>query len=348
MSGRMEKKNIAWINYLKAISIISVYTVHCSLYYGQGIGVCGHLLHPFYVNTFFFVSGYLLLRKQLSEPLIKQSAGEYLCNGGNDLLSNILFRIAIPSVLFSFIEFLPAIAIRGEKFSMAEMLYKTIGGGTYWFTSALVVAQLLFFLLLLTRKRNVWFYSAIGIGIGLMATYLITHDLWIGGRNYWAYKQGLISTMFLAMGGLYWRYERQINKVLRWYVIMPLLAVYIYIVGWHYGSVGCVISTFRLNGLGLLMSTIIVFLLPRMLRDLKPIEAITYIGKHSICFYFMSGALPIVLGILVRHFMDVNAFGYILVLVFSLAIAYLATYVINRWLPWLLDLRLLKKKRIIY
>lgn len=340
----MEKKNIAWINYLKAISIIAVYIVHCESYYGLGIGILEWLVRPFFVNAFFFVSGYLMFRKQLSEPLIKQKTGAYLQSDGQTYLSNILFRIVIPSILFSIIEFLPAIAIRGEKFSMAEMLYKTIGGGTYWFTSALVVAQLLFFLLLLTRKRNVWFYSAIGIGIGLMATYLITHDLWIGARNYWAYKQGLICMMFLALGGLYWRYEQQINKVLSWYVMLPLLAVYIYIVGWHYGSVECIISTFHLNGLGLLMSTIIVFLLPRILRDLKPVDAITYIGKHSICFYFMSGALPIVLGILVRHFMDVNAFGYILVLVFSLAIAYLATYVINRWLPWLLDLRLLKKK----
>lgn len=341
----MEKKNIVWINYLKAISIIAVFLVHCELYYGYNTGVLDHLLHPFYVNAFFFVSGYLMLRKQLSEPLINQGFGEYVIGGGGgkSLISNLLYKIVIPSVLFSLIEYVPAVIIRGETFSLTEMLYKTIGGGTYWFTSALVVAQLLFFLLLLSRKRNVWYYVIIGIGIGSLATCLIINDIWIGGRNYWAYKQGLISMMFLALGGIYWRYEKEINKVLSWYVMVPLLAVYTYIVGWHYDMTGCVISTLHLNTLGIVMSVLICFMLPRILRDLKPIEAITYIGKHSICFYFMSGALPIVIGMVAKRIMGVNALGYMIDVAISISLAYMGTYVINRWLPWLLDFRVFKK-----
>lgn len=49
--------------------------------------------------------------------------------------------------MFSAIEYLPAVVLRGGSLSISEMLYKTIGGGTYWFTSALVIAQLLYFLL---------------------------------------------------------------------------------------------------------------------------------------------------------------------------------------------------------
>lgn len=341
----MEKKNIVWINYLKAICVIAVFLVHCELYYGFDAGVIDHLVHPFYVNAFFFVSGYLMLRKQLSEPLITQEAEKYVVGGGGkNLILNILYRIVIPSVLFSAIEYVPAVVLRGGSMSMLEMLYKTVGGGTYWFTSALVVAQLLYFLLLLTRKRSLWFYSALGIIIGLMATYLITNDMWIGGRDWWAYKQGLISMLFLAMGGIYWKYEQQINKVLSWYVMLPLLVVYTYIVGWHYDITGCVISTLRLNALGIVMSMLICLMLPRMLRDLKPVDAITYIGKHSICFYFMSGALPIVMGMIIKRFMGVNALGYMIDLVACVLMAYLGTYIINRWLPWLLDLRVMRKK----
>lgn len=340
----MEKKNIVWINYLKAICVIAVFLVHCKLYYGFDTGVIGYLVHPFYVNAFFFVSGYLMLRKQLSEPLIAQDAGEYVVGGGENLILNILYRIIIPSVLFSAIEYVPAIALRGEGFSSAEMLYKTVGGGTYWFTSALAVAQMLYFLLLLTRKRNVWFYAIIGISLGTLATYLITNDMWIASRNLWAYKQGIISMLFLAVGGIYWQYEQQINKVLSWYAMIPLLSVYTYIVGWHYDITGCVISTLHLNALGLVMSTLICIMLPRMFRDLKSIDAITYIGKHSICFYFMSGALPIVMGMIIKRFMGVNALGYMIDLVACVSMAYLGTYIINRWLPWLLDLRTLKRK----
>lgn len=90
--------------------------------------------------------------------------------GGKNLIVNILYRIVIPSVLFSAIEYVPAVALRGDGFSLPEMVYKTVGGGTYWFTSALVVAQLLYFFMLLTRKRNVWFYAGIGFGLGIVAT----------------------------------------------------------------------------------------------------------------------------------------------------------------------------------
>lgn len=273
-----------------------------------------------------------------------KSAEIIYSGGGKNLILNILYRIVIPSVLFSAIEYVPAVVFRGGHLSVTEMLYKTIGGGTYWFTSALVVAQLLCLLLLLSRKRNVWFYWAIGIVVSLVGTYLITNDMWIGGRNWWAYKQGIISMFFLGLGGIYWRYELQINKVLSWYVMIPLLVVYTFVVGWHYDITGCVISTLHLNALGIAMSVLICVLLPRMLRDLKSVDAITYIGKHSICFYFMSGALPIVMGMIIKRFMNVNAFGYMIDLVACIALAYLGTYIINRWLPWLLDLRVMFKK----
>lgn len=73
----MEKKNISWINFLKAVCIIGVFFVHSQLYCGYWMGVANVFIHPFYVNAFFFISGYLLFRKQLSEPLVGQKVAEY-------------------------------------------------------------------------------------------------------------------------------------------------------------------------------------------------------------------------------------------------------------------------------
>lgn len=340
----MGDKNIVWINNIRAICILAVYFVHVEINYGYEHDFFDALLHPFYVNAFFFVSGYLMLRKQLSDPIINQKAIEYIMGGGKILGSNILYRIIIPSVIFSTIEYLPAVILRGGSVSFTEMLYKTVGGGTYWFTSALVVAQLLFLLLLLSRIHNVWFYSVISIVVGIAATYFITNDIWITGRNWWAYKQGTISMIFLALGGIYWRYEQHINKLLNWFVMLPLLAVYTYIVGWHYDITECVISTLHLNALGIVISVLICFMLPRMLRNFKPVESITYIGMHSICFYLMSGALPIIISMIIKHILGVNAIGYTITLIACLSLAYLVTCIINRWLPWLLDLRVICKK----
>ena len=44
--------------------------------------VVNDYIHPIYVNAFFFVSGYLLFRKQLNTPLINQKGSQYVIGGG--------------------------------------------------------------------------------------------------------------------------------------------------------------------------------------------------------------------------------------------------------------------------
>lgn len=155
-------KSIIWINSYKALCIIAVFFVHCQLYYGLRFGQVNDFVHPWYVNAFFFVSGYLLLWKQLSEPRILEDKKAYVkpSGGGQILLNNVIFRIVIPSVIFSAIEFFPSCIIQGRGIDIGFALYKTIGGGTYWFTSALVVAEIILLMLFCTRKKNMWLYAA--------------------------------------------------------------------------------------------------------------------------------------------------------------------------------------------
>lgn len=78
----MSNKNINWINAVKAFCIIFVFLRHAGIYYGCGTGVVGDLFIPFYVNAFFFVSGYLLFWKQLSAPRIDEGRKTYMLMGG--------------------------------------------------------------------------------------------------------------------------------------------------------------------------------------------------------------------------------------------------------------------------
>lgn len=75
------KKNIHWINSVRAIAIIAVFFVHTQLYYGCMLDI-NLLVYPWYVNAFFFVSGYLLFWKQLSEPRILEDKRHYVCQNG--------------------------------------------------------------------------------------------------------------------------------------------------------------------------------------------------------------------------------------------------------------------------
>lgn len=73
-------KNISWINSLKALSLLAVFFVHSQSYYGSVLTLDRWIL-PWYVNAFFFVSGYLLFWKQLSEPKILEDRKLYVLMG---------------------------------------------------------------------------------------------------------------------------------------------------------------------------------------------------------------------------------------------------------------------------
>lgn len=126
----MVNKKITWINTMKALCLIGVFFVHCQLYYGLLLNDINQFIYPFYVNGFFFISGYLLFCKQLSSPKIEENMKIYISKngGGNLMLSNIFYRIIIPSIIFSIITFFPSCIIQGRDINLSFALYKTIGG----------------------------------------------------------------------------------------------------------------------------------------------------------------------------------------------------------------------------
>ena len=80
-------KDINWINALKALCILFVFLRHSENYYGEDLGWFDSIFLPFYVNAFFFVSGYLLFWKQLSVPRISETRKKYLTGGGQIIIS---------------------------------------------------------------------------------------------------------------------------------------------------------------------------------------------------------------------------------------------------------------------
>lgn len=75
-------KTITWINTLRSLCVIGVFFIHCQINYGTWIGEVNVFVHTFYVNAFFFVSGYLLFWKQLPEPKILEEKRLYMLMGG--------------------------------------------------------------------------------------------------------------------------------------------------------------------------------------------------------------------------------------------------------------------------
>lgn len=334
-------KNITWINTVRALCVIAVFFIHAQIANDCWWGSINNFILPFYVNCFFFVSGYLLFWKQLSLPQIGESRMMFVrSGGGKKMLLNILFRIIIPSIIFASIEFFPSVLIQGHDISLEYGLYKTFGGGTYWFTSALVVAELFLLLSFCARYSNIWFYIIPCFIMALIARYCYDVNIM---NEFWAWNRGLMSLTFLALGGLYWSYEKRFDSLKRWYFVLPLLIIYAIVVMGLLGYNNPLISMRTIQPLGFISSSISCLLLVWLAKILPEVSFISFIGKNTLGFYFMSGALPIILSIAFRRFINSDVIWSVMIVSFmSIATACFVVFVINKYLPWLWDLRNIK------
>ena len=273
--------------------------------------------------------------------------------GGAKLLAlNVLYRIVIPSILFAALEFFPKKLIKGDEIIASDCFFETLGGCTYWFTSALAVAELLFLLLLFTRIRSIWFYAIAAILLSALGAWLSKSGFYFieGHSSFpWQYKHGLICMAYLAMGGIYkWIFESlewRLSSKVKNLGLLLLAAIYIV------GSIlfketlynGYMTSMGYITPVGALWSLLASILLIELCKRLPPIGVLTFIGRNSLGFYFLSGALPITFSIIANKLMvSGSTFMMFAIWIACLIVAYLVVQIINRWLPWLWDLRELK------
>lgn len=340
-----QKKELNWVNTAKALCIIAVLFVHSENYYRMRLEMVNPFICGFYVNAFFMISGYLLFKKQLSSPAIESDCAQYVIGGAKSLIYNIFFRIYIPMVIFSAIEFLPKIAIAHRPFVIEDMVVETVGAGTYWFTSALLIAEVLIALLLLTRRKSVWFYVIMLCLVSTAGMYLYDIGVFRLYREPFFVSRGTLACLFLGFGAIYWKYERTLDKIVCKYNVLPLVALYIYLGYFSPATPRFMVSMGDMDSLGYFygfLGSVLLFWFCKQLPELKPV---TFIGRNSICFYFMSGALPITLSIVAKRIHPEQTISMLMfIFIITLFISYLVSVVIVRYLLWMLDIRKIKKQ----
>ena len=339
------KKNIHWINYVKAICIIAIYYIHAQGYFKYTVPGLANCLTPFSTMACFVVSGYLFFRKQI--PLLEEKDPIKLRYERKRFLMNLLFRLMIPSLLFSLIEFVPGSLLQGRGLSALAFIEKTICGGTYWFVWALVVAELLIFSLTLTGIKNIFYYLVCSVIFFCVGRWMISSGWVIVPAleiNPWYIEKGLQSCLFLAVGGLYWKYEEQVDRLLKWYVGLPALAVYIILEYTCHDSIaiGMVSGVFNLAGVlvSIYSSLLIIWICKTIRKTNIATRLFENIGIYSIGFYFVCGAIPKLMVKVMPRLLPSGTLVYMLIgFVGSLALAYVAVMLMNRFLPFLFDLR---------
>lgn len=232
-----------------------------------------------------------------------------------------------------------------ESSSWNDYLFTVWGGISFWFTSALAVAELILILLMaLSSKNSIWFYAIMTFFISLLGVYLNMNRTSNSVESFfpWYYQTGLVYTFLMVLGGVYRCYEMQIDKILKRGMFI-LLFIYILLVVYGWNSPER-LKMFGLNGtcniLGyicLLTGIAILIIVSKRLGSVKWLE---YIGRNSIVFYFFSGTYPAIVGYIVtRTFPNSNYTSTIGATIIAVLMAYVASMIINKYLPFTIDLR---------
>ena len=199
-------KNLVWIDSVKCLCMLFVYWLHVGTFSAHSLSF-PIAYGPFFVNAFFFVSGYLLFRKFKSDNSLDAKLRT---------LKNIFFKICIPSMIFSTIDYIPKNIVNGVPMSVGGFAYDVMLRGTNWFTCALAVAELLLVVCFcFSKKVSTWRVLAASIVFFVVGLLLMINDVRILGNEYlpWFYKSGLMATLFLALGGGILRYGKIYRQV---------------------------------------------------------------------------------------------------------------------------------------
>ena len=318
-----DRAELNWVNVMRAMCMMGVYVWHSETF-TSAPDVLTPLISPFCMAAFFFVSGYLFYRKAFCEHDAKFYA---------TCFSNILFRLVLPTLLFSVLLYVPRTLFHGQGASVADFLICTIGGTTLWFTCALALMQLFALLLLRLGLRNIWALLAVGL------------LLWLGYTQVdapfnalpWSYTSAMRYFVFFVIGGCFFRMEgRNSFANGRVQVLCLLLCIIAYLALYRFIPQVEPMLNHAVFLFAAFFGTMSILFLSR----LSPRSAwLSFVGRRSISFYFLCGIVPAATAKVVGLWGLVGGYSVGVVFFVSLVLATLLSWIMWRWFPGLFDLR---------
>lgn len=317
-------KEKSWINTSRAIGIVCVYLYHSEIYM-QGDSISGFLYTPFFMAIFFFVSGYLFFASK---------------KGIKDRFERLLTKMLWPYFLFCSLIYFPKLLARGYDITLNGYFPNIFGGHASWFITALIVLQIIILAgYKWIKDSRLWLI----IGVVFFCIVQFLND---GVDNSpWCYKTALQSLWIFALGGVFYKYEVRLVPYISWKSCAPIVAIYLAFV-----SILEPFALLRSFNNEMIILKVFVAILGMMgviilSYQIKPGRIIQYIGRNTLPLYFMSGGFPLIYSFLLRS-IPLNSFLLsILVFVLSIVSGIISTYLIKRYLPFMLDITLIRQTK---
>lgn len=345
-----KEKELCWINWIKVLCMFFVYMFHmCEYMRFDDLGLKKFYV-PFFVNAFFFTSGYLLFSKQLSCPIVNQSVRGYIHPGGGgyNALKSVINRLIFPTLLFSSFLCFPKKIIRGEAIEFSSFACDTILGGSLWFTCALTVAEVLVILLLSTRVKTIWFYFVASSVLALSSMALVHYNITVMNNVSlpWYYKAGMVSTLWITGGGVLARYEPFFERISRGWLRVPITLLMFYAAYLLSQTADLSVQQGHINMSGFLTIGASIWIVVSFCRLLPDLKLVNFLGRRSLGLYFLSGAIPNTFAaIMVKMGIEMTYGLYIIISVVSFLLACVIVSWMYKFIPFVFDFQKLWTKK---
>lgn len=337
-----QKKRFAWADFMRGWLMFLVILYHSEVYYSDG-HTWSWIYEPFFLSGFFFVSGYLFTSDIFSVSIKSK-------------LLQVLRGIIVPYLFF--VTAFSVVKIILMRVDGTQALIDALTLRSSWFVITIGVMQIIYALALKIRKSISFLAVAtllmFIIGYALVLLYR-KEPIWLISNPFLNSPElpnrlplcinlALVQAPFFFLGMLYRRYDGRGIKIPMGIVgamasIIFYILLYVYIDHNYVGSRMCVVVHVYNNILLMyLYAVIAIYGLVCISKVVQMWKPLNYIGKYSVLFYFLNGAVLTILSAVLRkiHFLDSNNyFNQILVAIIAVVVMFPCVWFINRYLPFL-------------
>lgn len=297
-STAQKTPRLVWPDLLRGLAMLAILYDHTEIYYTGGNVVPYNLYVANALTAFFFVSGFFF---KPSDP----SAGR--ASALRHKLRSIVLRLLLPYFLFTAALSLPKALYYGEPWQ--DYAWSILTGQASWFIAALIVASLCFALLLYACRGSHRVLAAVsllsfGAAMALSGQF---ESLW------WKADIALLALPLLYLGYAYRCCAASVDRLLSRrslpFIFLLFIGIKVYV---HAADVEMLICPLRIDNVwvfavdtlvGIALLTCLTKLLEKQAHGLR---LLSWTGSHSLVYYFLCGAVPLTLSLLLTRL----GFGY--------------------------------------
>lgn len=158
----------------------------------------------------------------------------------------------------------------------------------------------------------------------------------------WHYKSGMSEILLISLGGVYWKYEHKIDGFVNNKGLLILCVLYLIVCFANHDNIAVNNGPLTLQSIFVIVIGVYCFI--RLCKLLPDNKFLNYWGLHSISLYFFCGSCPNTVYVFLSKFMEESALMAVCIYIISLPTVMLVAFLLNKYLPWVYDMRLIRKK----